>query len=66
MRKLYEPQQSVGTVKKIKITTKGSIIYVDAYTGPEATTDKTVKGKLKTWSTLDSLENAFEPLAPVR
>ena len=41
-------------VKKIKITAEGSTIYVEAYTGSEVTTAKTIKGKLKTWSTLDS------------
>ena len=43
-----------GAVKKIKITAEGSTIYVEAYTGSEVTTAKTIKGKLKTWSTLDS------------
>jgi len=43
-----------GAVKKIKITAEGSTIYVEAYTGSEATTAKTIKGKLKTWSTIDS------------
>ena len=41
-------------VKKIKITAEGSTIYVEAYTGSEVTTAKTIKGKLKTWSTIDS------------
>lgn len=43
-----------GAIKKIKITAEGSVIYVQAYTGAEATTAKTTKGKLKTWSTIDS------------
>ena len=43
-----------GAVKKIKITAEGSTIYVEAYTGSEPMTAKTVKGKLKTWSTIDS------------
>jgi len=44
----------VGAVKKIRITAEGSTIYVEAYTGSEPTTATTVKGKLKTWSTIDS------------
>jgi hypothetical protein len=43
-----------GAVKKIKITAEGSTIYVEAYTGSQPTTAKTIKGKLKTWSTIDS------------
>jgi|TARA_B110001450_G_C17287640_1_gene346102 hypothetical protein len=43
-----------GAVKKIKITADGSMIYIEAYTGSDKTTAKTVKGKLKTWSTIDS------------
>ena len=43
-----------GAVKKVKITAEGSTIYVEAYTGSEVTTAKTIKGRLKTWSTLDS------------
>jgi hypothetical protein len=44
----------VGAVKKIRITAEGSTIYVEAYTGSEPTTATTDKGKLKTWSTIDS------------
>ena len=43
-----------GAVKKIRITAEGSTIYVEAYAGSEVTTAKTIKGKLKTWSTIDS------------
>ena len=52
--KILRALVEAGAVKKIKITAEGSTIYVDVYTGSEATTAKTVKGKLKTWSTLDS------------
>ena len=52
--KILRALVSAGAVKKIKITAEGSTIYVEAYTGSEATTAKTVKGKLKTWSTIDS------------
>jgi hypothetical protein len=43
-----------GAVKKIKITAEGSTIYVEAYAGSEVIIAKTIKGKLKTWSTIDS------------
>jgi hypothetical protein len=43
-----------GAVKKVRIIAEGSTIYVEAYTGSEPTTAKTIKGKLKTWSTVDS------------
>jgi len=52
--KILRALVEAGAVKKIKITAKGSTIYVEAYTGSEVTTAKTIKGKLKTWSTLDS------------
>ena len=41
-------------MKKVNIIAEGSTIYVKAYTGSEATTAITIKGKLKTWSTIDS------------
>ena len=43
-----------GAVKKVRIIAERSTIYVEAYTGSEPTTAKTIKGKLKTWSTVDS------------
>ena len=52
--KILRALVEAGAVKKIKITAEGSTIYVEAYTGSEATTAKTIKGKLKTWSTIDS------------
>ena len=52
--KILRALVEAGAVKKMKITATGSTIYVEAYTGSEPTTAKTVKGKLKTWSTLDS------------
>jgi hypothetical protein len=52
--KILRALVEAGAVKKIKISAEGSTIYVEAYTGSEATTAKTIKGKLKTWSTLDS------------
>ena len=52
--KILRALVEAGAVKKIKITAEGSTIYVEAYTGSEITTAKTIKGKLKTWSTLDS------------
>lgn len=52
--KILKALVEAGAVKKIKITAEGSTIYVEAYTGSEVTTAKTIKGKLKTWSTLDS------------
>ena len=52
--KILRALVEAGAIKKIKITAEGSTIYVEAYTGSEATTAKTIKGKLKTWSTIDS------------
>ncbi len=52
--KILRALVEAGAVKKIKITGEGSTIYVEAYTGSEVTTAKTIKGKLKTWSTIDS------------
>lgn len=52
--KILRALVEAGAVKKIKITAEGSTIYVEAYTGSEITTAKTIKGKLKTWSTIDS------------
>ena len=52
--KILRAVVEAGAIKKIKITAEGSTIYVEAYTGSEATTAKTIKGKLKTWSTIDS------------
>ena len=52
--KILRALVEAGAVKKVKITAEGSTIYVEAYTGSESTTAKTIKGKLKTWSTIDS------------
>ena len=52
--KILRALVEAGAVKKVKITAEGSTIYVEAYTGSEATTAITIKGKLKTWSTIDS------------
>ena len=52
--KILRALVEAGAVKKVKITAEGSTIYVEAYTGSEATTATTIKGKLKTWSTVDS------------
>ena len=52
--KILRALVEAGSVKKIKITAEGSTIFVEAYTGSEVTTAKTIKGKLKTWSTIDS------------
>ena len=52
--KILRALVEAGAVKKIKITAEGSTIYIEAYTGSEPTTAKTIKGKLKTWSTIDS------------
>jgi len=52
--KILRALVEAGAIKKIKITAEGSTIYVEAYTGSEPKTAKTIKGKLKTWSTIDS------------
>ena len=52
--KILRALVEAGAIKKIKITAEGSTIYVEAYTGADAKTAKTIKGKLKTWSTIDS------------
>jgi hypothetical protein len=52
--KILRALVEAGAVKKVRIIAEGSTIYVEAYTGSEPTTAKTIKGKLKTWSTVDS------------
>ena len=52
--KILRALVEAGAVKKIKIAAEGSTIYVEVYTGSDGTTAKTTKGKLKTWSTVDS------------
>jgi len=52
--KILRALVEAGAIKKIKITAEGSTIYVKAFSGSEVTTAKTIKGKLKTWSTIDS------------
>ena len=52
--KILRALVEAGAVKKVKIAAEGSTIYVEAYTGSDVTTAKTIKGKLKTWSTIDS------------
>ena len=52
--KILRALVEAGAIKKIKITAEGSTIYVKAFSGSEVTTAKTTKGKLKTWSTIDS------------
>jgi len=52
--KILRALVAAGAVKKIKITAESSTIYVEVYAGSEAITAKTIKGKLKTWSTVDS------------
>jgi len=43
-----------GAIKKVRIIAEGSTIYVEADSGKQTITAKTVKGKLKTWRSLDS------------
>ena len=43
-----------GAIKKVKVIAEGSIIFVEAHAGSDFTAAETVKGKLKTWSTLES------------
>tara|TARA_A100001015_G_C14994558_1_gene715603 strand:+ start:1191 stop:1445 length:255 start_codon:yes stop_codon:yes gene_type:complete len=52
--KILRALVEAGAVKKIKIIAEGSTIFVEVYTGSDAKTAETIKGKLKTWSTLDS------------
>ena len=52
--KILRALVEAGAVKKIKIIAEGSVIFVQASTANESTTAKTIKGKLKTWSTIDS------------
>ena len=52
--KILRALVEAGAIKKIKITAEGSTIYVETFAGSEVTTAKTTKGKLKTWSTIDS------------
>ena len=53
-KKIIKTLVEAGAIKKIKLTAEGSLIYVEAYIGAEATMVTTIKGKLKTWSTVDS------------
>ena len=43
-----------GAIKKVRIIAEGSTIYVEADSGKQTITAKTVKGQLKTWRSLDS------------
>jgi GTP cyclohydrolase II len=43
-----------GAIKKVRIIAEGSTIYVEADSGKQTITAQTVKGKLKTWRSLDS------------
>jgi GTP cyclohydrolase II len=43
-----------GAVKKAHIIAEGSTIYVEVDSGKQTITAKTVKGKLKTWRSLDT------------
>ena len=52
--KILRALVEAGAVKKIKIIAEGSTIFVEVYSGSDAKTAETVKGKLKTWSTLDA------------
>ena len=52
--KILRALVEAGAIKKIKITAEGSTIYVKAFAGSEVTTAKTIKGKLKTWRSIDS------------
>ena len=52
--KILRALVEAGAIKKIKIIAEGSTIFVEAYAGAEAKTAETMKGKLKTWSTLDA------------
>lgn len=52
--KILRALVEAGAVKKIKIIAEGSTIFVEVYTGSDAKTAETIKGKLKTWRSLDS------------
>jgi hypothetical protein len=43
-----------GAIKKIRLIADGSTIYIEADTGKQVYAAETIKGKLKTWSSLDS------------
>jgi len=43
-----------GAIKRMSIIGQGAIFYVEAKTPTEVVTASTLKGDLKTWSTLDS------------
>ena len=45
---------SAGAIKKVKIIADGSLIYVELVSPNETFTANTIKGKLKTWSSIDS------------
>ena len=43
-----------GAIKRIRIIAKGSIFHVEADTPNGTVTAATMRGKVKTWSTLDA------------
>ena len=43
-----------GAIKKVRVIAEGSIFYVEIFTQAGPSSVSTLKGKLKTWSTLDA------------
>ena len=52
--KILRSLVAAGAVKIIRIMAEGSTIYVEAFTGSDVKVAKTIKGNLKTWSSIDS------------
>lgn len=52
--KILRALVEAGAIKKVKVMAEGSTIFVEAHTGSDYQVAETLKGKLKTWSTLDS------------
>jgi len=52
--KLLKAMVAAGAVKKVNIIASGARFHVEASTPNGAITAETIKGKVKTWATLDA------------
>ncbi len=52
--KILKALVDAGAVKKIELRAEGSTIYALIHAGKEPKPAQTIKGELKTWSTLDT------------
>ncbi len=52
--KIIKALVEAGAVKKVKIIAEAATIYVEVSSGSEGMAATTLKGKLKTWGSIDS------------